>query len=410
MEEKQNNVISQKQNKDSKPRGLRVKFVLLLIALILLVICFTSILFLWYGGFVKDFVCGAVKKESIIWNKFSCSTISGQQISQTKFPLEQSASNSTNGSYGEDGLIQDVVEQTAGGVVGIGIVGDGINTENQIIGTGFIVSKGGLIVSNRHVVEDETLDYFIMFKDNTTPINVNKENIFRDPVNDIALIKIEANEFPANISAIALGDSDMVKLGQTVIAIGNPLGKYTGTITKGIISGLNREVKITQGFFNTQTELFSDVIQTDAAINPGNSGGPLINVLGEAVGINFATIEGASNLSFALPINRIKQRIIELEENGKFKIPFVGIEYQTRIVFVKGQSTVGGEVTNVIPNSPASTSGVKKGDIIIQFNGQDLNSKTLLALIQETKIGQKINIVVIRSKVEQELVVEIGER
>lgn len=123
MEEKQNNVISQKQNKDSKPRRLRVKFVLLLIALILLVICFTSLLFLWYGGFVKDFVCGAVKKESIIWNKFSCSTISSQQIGQIKFPLEQSASNSTNGSSGEDGLIQDVVEQTAGGVVEIGIVG-----------------------------------------------------------------------------------------------------------------------------------------------------------------------------------------------------------------------------------------------------------------------------------------------
>jgi S1-C subfamily serine protease len=397
------------KSKSIKPKGSKFKFVGLIIILVILAFCFISILFLWYGGFIKDFVCGAVRKDSVIWNKFNCSTSTSQQNNNSQFPLEITSGGQLSISS-EDTLVEKIVEQTASSVIGIGIAGDNVSTLDQIIGTGFVISKGGLIVSNRHVVEDETLEYYIMFKDSTKAVTVKKENIFRDPVNDIALIKLDPSLIPANVSAIPLGDSDKIKLGQTVIAIGNPLGKYTGTITKGIISGLNREVNITKGFFNVQNEVYSDVIQTDAAINPGNSGGPMINTSGEAVGINFATIEGASNMSFALPINRIKQRISELEQNGKFKIPYLGVEYRTRMIFVNGQSTVGAEITKIVEGSPASNSTLKKGDIIIEFNGQDLNSKTLLSLIQAVTIGSNVDIVVIRNKVEQQIQVVVGER
>jgi S1-C subfamily serine protease len=250
-----------------------------------------------------------------------------------------------------------------------------------------------------------------LFKDGTSSVNIDKQNIFRDPVNDIALIKIDPIKLPSNLSPIPLGDSDNIKLGQTVIAIGNPLGKYTGTVTKGIISGLNREVAITQGFFSSQSETYDDVIQTDAAINPGNSGGPLINSIGEVIGINFATIEGASNLSFALPINRIKQRVTELDKNGKFSIPYMGIEYRSRLIIdSNGESIVGAEITNIITNSPAQKSEFKKGDIIIKFDGKDLNSKTLQSLIQTSTIGSNIDVVIIRDKIKQTIVVTIEER
>jgi S1-C subfamily serine protease len=241
-------------------------------------------------------------------------------------------------------------------------------------------------------------------------IPVPQDFIFLDPVNDIALIKIESSNVPSTAKILNVGNSDELKLGQTVIAIGNPLGTYTGSITKGIISGLNREVNISQGFFSTQSEVYEDVIQTDAAINPGNSGGPLLNLNAQVIGVNFATVDGASNLSFALPINRIQDRISELEEFGKFKIPYLGVEYRTRLVFFKGQSIVGAEIINVVNNSPAALAGINIGDIVIEFDTTDLSEKTLSALIQEHEIGSTVQVIIIRNRVEQEIKVTIGER
>ena len=405
MEDKQN-------NKPRRSGGLKIKFLMLLFLLVSLAVCVICLLFLWYGGYAKEFTCKAVKQDSVIWNKLNCSvtTQPNSQNQNTTEQLNNQNSSNTSGNSEEQGLVETVVAKTLPSVVGIGVVGDGVTTEDQVIGTGFIISKDGLIVTNRHVVEDETVSYFIMFKDSTKSVPITKTNIFRDPVNDVALIKLESDKLPANIVAISLGDSDKIKLGQTVIAIGNPLGKYTGTITKGIISGLNRDVNISQGFFSSQTQVYSDVIQTDAAINPGNSGGPLIDISGQAVGINFATVQGASNLSFALPINRIKQRITELEQNGKFTIPFLGIEYQTKVVFIKGQSMIGAEITNIVSNSPASNSQLQKGDIIVEFNGQDLNTQTLSTLIQGAKIGSKVDVTILRNKVTQQIQVEIGQK
>ena len=387
----------------------KIKLFFAISIFVLLALCFVSILFLWYGGFIKDFVCKSVRSESVIWNKFSCSSVNTNQNLENEFPLESTNQIGIDFSS-EDNMIQSIVESSSPSVIGIGIVGDNVNSLDQIIGTGFVVSRAGLIVTNRHVVEAEDVSYYIAFKDSKTTLEIQSSNIFRDPVNDIALIKIDKEKVPSNVTALPLGDSDLLKLGQTVIAIGNPLGKYSGTVTKGIISGLKREVTITKGFFNTQNEMYSDVIQTDAAINPGNSGGPMINSKGEVVGINFATVEGASNLSFALPINRIKLRISELEQNGKFKIPYLGVEYRSRVVFIKGQSLIGAEITNVIKNSPAETAGIKIGDIIVDFNGSSLDNESLLALIQKTNIDSKVEVVLIRDKIENTIEVIIGER
>lgn len=367
--------------------------------------------FLWYGGYAKKMICSTVTTDSALYDRFSCSPAENASNTQNQFPLEKPDLGKyfTQGASGDEGTVESVVEEASKGVVGIGVVGDNF-TEDKVIGTGFLISRGGLIVTNRHVVQSETVEYFIMFKDQKESVTVSADSIVRDPVNDVALIRFSADKIPADAKPLVIGDSEGLKLGQTVIAIGNPLGKYSGTVTKGIISGLNREVAISQGFFTTQSQTYQNVIQTDTAINPGNSGGPLLSLTGEVVGVNFATIEGASNMSFALPINTIKQRVAELEQYNKFKIPYLGVEYRTRVVFVEGKSMMGAEVTRVVLKSPAEAGGILVGDVIVDFNGSDLNETVLSDLIQRSKIGETTPVIILRNRKQVELNVVIGER
>jgi len=390
-------------------RQLHVKLFTIVSVLVLCALCFAGLGFLWFGGYAKQGICKAVTSDSQIYQKLNCGNIvtDTQQI----FPLAQS-NNSTNvaqSSGSAESVVEKVVNDTSSGVVGIGISGDN-STPDQIVGTGFVISNAGLIVTNQHVVENEQVNYFVTFQNQQTTVKIKPEEIFRDPVNDIALIKLAATDLPQNLKVIPLGDSDNVKLGETVIAIGNPLGQYTGTITEGIVSGLHREVTVSQGLFSTQNSVYEDVIQTDAAINPGNSGGPMLDLNGDAIGINFATIEGASNLSFALPINRIKSRITELEQYNKFRIPYLGVQYTTGVVFIQNQSVVGANVVSVVKGSPADVAGIKQGDVIMEFNGQKLSDKSLSVLIQSANIGDQVKLVILRNKVQQELTVTIGER
>ena len=172
-------------------------------------------------------------------------------------------------------------------------------TVNQKVGagTGFIVTSDGYILTNRHVVADSSATYTALLSD-----GAQKEGkvIFRDPDNDLAILKIDG----ANFKIASLGNSDSLKLGQTVIAIGNALGTYNNSVSVGIISGLNRALEAHDG---TRLVKLKDVLQTDAAINPGNSGGPLMTLQGEVIGINVATVIGSSNISFSIPINRAKE-------------------------------------------------------------------------------------------------------
>ena len=163
-------------------------------------------------------------------------------------------------------------------------------------GSGFIITSTGYILTNRHVVLDTVATYSVLLSDGTQkPAKV----VYKDAEKDIAIIKIDGTGY----KTVALGNSDTVKLGETVVAIGNALGEYSNSVSVGIISGLNRSLQAQDS--TGKVETLTGVLQTDAAINPGNSGGPLVNMQGQAIGINVATVMGSSNISFSIPINSV---------------------------------------------------------------------------------------------------------
>ncbi len=196
-------------------------------------------------------------------------------------------------------------------------------------GTGFVVSEDGLILTNKHVVLDEEAEYTVLTNDGQRfPAKVSD----KDPFQDFAVLKINREQvidgqgghilkpFPV----VKLGDSDKLKIGQTVIAIGNALGEFRNTVSVGVISGLGRTITASGGGL---TERIEDVIQTDAAINQGNSGGPLLNLKGEVIAINVAKAEDAQNIGFAIPINYAKRDIEQIKTLGRIAYPFLGVYY-----------------------------------------------------------------------------------
>lgn len=178
----------------------------------------------------------------------------------------------------------------------------GTETRQVGAGTGFIVRSDGLIVTNKHVVLDEAASYTVITSDGT---KYSAEVLARDPFQDLAVVKVEAQELPT----VVLGDSDNLEIGQTVVAIGNALGQFSNSVSKGIISGLSRSITANSGEIS---ERLDKVIQTDTAINLGNSGGPLLNLRGEVIGINSAMVSGAQNVGFAIPVNHVKKVISDV--------------------------------------------------------------------------------------------------
>lgn len=279
----------------------------------------------------------------------------------------------------------------------------GIVDESSNIGTGFIVDGSGLIVTNQHVVSSDS-DYKVITSDGKEYEVV---EILRDSVNDLALLKIKAE----GLKAIKLGNSDELLVGQLVIAIGTPFGEYSGTATTGIISGLSRSVTTSSSFLGGTSKSYEDVIQTDAAINPGNSGGPLINSKGEVIGVNFATTSGADNISFALPINRVKERIDEYRKHGKFMMPYLGVEYQmiTEAVAAQYDDVVAGAlVVRVVAQSPASEAGLTRGDIITKIGEHEVTS-SLVNIIQKHQVGQEVDVTIFRDGQQKTLKITFKE-
>lgn len=266
-------------------------------------------------------------------------------------------------------------------------------------GTGFIISTDGLIATNKHVVNDEKAEYTIFLNDGR---KFTGKVIAVHPRDDLALIKINAQNLPT----IPLGDSSRIKLGQTVIAIGNALGEFQNTVSVGVISGLRRAITASdnQGYIAR----IEDLIQTDAAINPGNSGGPLINLRGEVIGINTAIVSGAQNIGFAIPINRLKKLVNEVMTKGKIEIPFLGVRYILIIEEVKNKFNLpvdyGAYVYSdnpkdpaVIPNSPAEKAGIKEKDIILEVDNQKVTPQNSLAyIITNKQVGSVINLKILR--------------
>ncbi len=280
-------------------------------------------------------------------------------------------------------------------------------------GSGFIVTEDGLVVSNRHVVEDKDADYIVVMNDGSKyPAKV----LARDPINDIAILKISGKRF----ATLPLGDSDAIKIGQTAIAIGNALGEFQNTVSVGVISGLKRTV--IAGGVGTVPERLQDIIQTDAAINPGNSGGPLLNRRGEVVGVNTAMAGGAENIGFTLPINLVKKDIDKVKSSGKITYPYLGVQYVIVTKEVQDERKLSvdyGAVIiknrdgspGVVADSPAAKAGLMDDDIILRFAGEKITKDNPLAdLVQKHKIGETVQILVLRSGKEFNAKIVLGER
>ncbi|MBU3956814.1 trypsin-like peptidase domain-containing protein [Patescibacteria group bacterium] len=267
------------------------------------------------------------------------------------------------------------------------------------IGSGFIISADGLVVTNKHVVSDIQANYKIITKDDKT---YEIEKIYRDPINDLAILKIEAS----GLKPVEMGDSDRLKVGQFVIAIGTALGEFRHTVTTGVISGLGRG--ITAGSpYEGYVEQLDNVIQTDAAINPGNSGGPLLNSAGQVIGINVAVVAGGENIGFAIPINIIKEAIDNFNQTGQFARPFLGVRYRiiSQDLALLNEVPQGAYIVDVVSGSAADKAGVKEGDIITKFDGQLVREEDggLAKLINSKKIGDRIALTIWRDGKEIEL-------
>jgi len=281
-------------------------------------------------------------------------------------------------------------------------------------GSGFIISPDGYILTSQHVVSDPEADYTVILE----PTKKYPAKVFsRDPLNDIAILKIEGKNF----SYLELGDSDKIELGETVIAVGNPLGEFHDTISAGIVSGLSRLITAYSGF-TRETARLKGLIQTDAAINPGNSGGPLVNMEGKAIGINTAMVMGAQNLGFAIPINYAKKDLEEVKKYGKIKRPFLGVRYivlnkeiaeQNKLSVDYGaliiRERLGEEA--VVKGSAAEKAGLKEFDIILEIEGEKIAEKNPLAeILQKYKIDDEIKLKVLREGKEITLKVRLEEK
>jgi len=260
----------------------------------------------------------------------------------------------------------------------------------QAIGSGFIVSTDGLIITSKHVVSDVGAKYQIITTDGK---NYNVEKIYRDPLNDVAILKIT----PPNVGLkpVILGDSSNLQVGQFVIAIGTALGEFRNTVTTGVISGLGRG--ITAGSeFQGFVEKLDNVIQTDAAINPGNSGGPLLNSKAQVIGINTAVASGGQNIGFALPINIVKDSLKSFNQNGQFNRPYLGVSYMVLSMDIATLNNVpqGAYVQSVITDSPADKAGITQGDIILSIDGKKIgaNNNAITTEIAAKKIGDIVSL------------------
>lgn len=275
----------------------------------------------------------------------------------------------------------------------------------QDIGTGFIVSPDGLIVTNKHVVSDQDADYKVITKDDKT---YQVDKIFRDPVNDLAILKINASGF----KTVNLGDSSQIKVGQMAIAIGTALGEFRHTVTVGVISGLGRGITAGRPFEGF-VERLDNVIQTDAAINPGNSGGPLLNSSGEVIGVNTAVSSGAENIGFAIPIDVVKEALDQFNKTGKFERPFLGVRYKmvTRDLALLNEFPEGAYIQEVVEDSPADRAGIIAEDIITKIDGQRVTEQDggLGKIIISKKVGDKVAIEIWRDGETKTVTATIGE-
>lgn len=280
-------------------------------------------------------------------------------------------------------------------------------------GTGMIVSADGYIMTNRHVVADASKVTVVLPSGKTYD---NVKVLGSDPLNDVAFLKISN---VSGLPAITFGDSKTIRIGQTVIAIGNALGQYQNTVTSGIISGIGRPVVASSdGTASGSTETLTDLIQTDAAINSGNSGGPLLNLKGQVIGINTAVAQDAQSIGFAIPISSTMGLLHHVIKTGKVERAYLGVQYipitpavkqQYKLSVDSGNLVTSDQGASVQQGGPADKAGIKDGDIITAVNSDQVGEgASVSSLISQYEPGQTVQLTITRAGKELHLSATLG--
>ena len=326
-------------------------------------------------------------------------------------------------------LISSIAKEVGPSVVSINVTSQGVvsngffgqrQVEQQSAGTGFIISKDGYVLTNRHVIPEGATKVSITMSDGTVldDVNVVGTTSSSDSL-DIGFLKIN-NTKGKTLTAVKIGDSSKAQVGDSVIAIGNALGQFQNTVTAGIISGYGRSVQASDGS-GASSENLQNLFQTDAAINQGNSGGPLVNANSEVIGINTAVAgDGAQNIGFAIPINDAKGLIEGILANGKVQRPYLGVRYiqltpeSAAKLGVKNESGAYINGSNggvgVVAGSPADNGGLKDKDIIIKINDQSVDeNNSLSSVVGRFKVGDTVTVTFVRDGTEQTTKVKLGE-
>ncbi len=359
------------------------------------------------------------------------SGIAGSYLGSRIFTTEnQQPTNfsGTNVSIDEDSAVIDVVKQNQDAVVSIVITrelteyqknlrerfgGSTEGTQTLGEGSGFIISADGLVVTNRHVVSDEEADYTVLFSDGT---ETKAEVLARDTVLDIAIIKIDPED--RDLSVVTTGTSAGLEVGQRVVAIGNSLGQFSGTVSYGIVSGLSRSI-IASDTNGSNAERLEGVIQTDASINPGNSGGPLFDIQGNVIGVNVAVAQNAENIGFAIPIDTVQRIINDVLEFGEIRRPYLGVRFQTVTPIIQDELNLKedfgalivsseGQDDAIVEGSPADKAGLQEGDHILRIDSEPISIENpLQTVIQNKQVGDEVEVEFLRDGKVQNIVVTL---
>lgn len=283
-------------------------------------------------------------------------------------------------------------------------------------GSGFITDKSGVVLTNKHVINEPFAEYSVITNDGE---KFHADILARDPIDDIAILKIAPGK--TKLAEAKLGNSNKVKLGQTVLAFGNALGIFKSTVSSGIISGLSRAIEAKPEPEAPSQEM-RGLIQTDAAINPGNSGGPLTDIMGNVIGINAAVIASAQNIGFAIPVRTAERDLADIKKYGKIKRPLLGVRYLTITKDVKEKLGLGTDygalVTKenplsvaVAPGGPADKAGIRERDIILSWNDKKITEdKTIQDYLENASVGDAVKLKILRGKMCLEKVISLTER
>ena len=309
--------------------------------------------------------------------------------------------------------VADIIEEVTNCVVGISKLqekGNSIFLKDGSaklgLGTGVILSEDGYILTNQHVAGAKYSNCYVTLE-NGTEYKANV--VWADEDIDLAIIKINVKGLPS----AKLGDSDQVRTAEAVYAIGNPIGfEFQKTVTAGIISGVDRTIKLEE---EDKVSYMEDLLQTDATINPGNSGGPLINLRGEVIGINTVKITSAEGIGFAIPINIVKPIIESYKATQDFEEAYIGMfSYDTKVIPYlnnKDKFENGIYVVEVVANGPAQKAGIKNNDVILRIDGKELNKMSeLRKYIYTKKPADEVTLLVQRNGIQVPVKVTLGKK